>query len=138
MTSGSSAIGKVISIAGTGAKGRESGSHKFVIVADDPVNADWLVIPICSHHVGADGTCIISPADDNSLVTRKSYAAYYQAKLVVRGSHTVGHVVPADLLKRICDGINISDEVEPWFKTKYESLTNPPKKPGRILRRDGE
>jgi hypothetical protein len=66
----------------------------------------------------------------------QSYIGYYQAKMIPKGSQTAGAQISADLLAKVCDGIGKSDEVEPWFRDKYNSLTEPPKKAGRILRRE--
>ena len=130
----SSAVGAVITVSGTGAKGNQSASHKFVVVAEDTANKDWLIVPICTHHSAADETCIITPSDDATLVRHRSYVGYYQATIIPKRSHPVGGSVSASLLAGICSGINASEEVEPWFRDKYNRLTNPAKRAGRVLR----
>jgi hypothetical protein len=87
-------------------------------------------------HADADKTCAIDPADDASLAERPSYVAYYWAKVIPRGSQDIRGSVSGELLKRVCDGINTSREVEPWFRDKYNRLCQPPKKTGRVLRKD--
>jgi mRNA-degrading endonuclease toxin of MazEF toxin-antitoxin module len=126
--------GSVISVSGTGGAGRESGSHKCIIVADDLAKNDWLLVPICSFHNGADSTCTINPSDETGLVERKSYIAYYQCKMVPKGKSFVncGKVSP-EFLQKVRAGINASSETEPWFKEAYNKILAP-KKAGRVLR----
>ena len=91
---------------------------------------------ICSFYKGADNICIVDPSDDGSLVEHRSFVAYYHAKKIPRGSKVVQGSVSNELLTRVCAGIIKSDEIEPWFRDKYNDLTKPKKPSGRVLRRE--
>ena len=124
-------VGSVITVPATGKT-----PHRCVIVGDDESNGDWLVIPICSHHIRADSTVVIETSFFAGLVDHKSYIAYYMAKKISKGN-TWEHRcdLPADKLELIKAGIGTSKETEPWFKDDYAKLTAPVKK-GRVLRRE--
>jgi hypothetical protein len=136
------APGAVVYLPGTGKRGDEGDAHRCIVVAEDPKSGDLLLVPICSHHDKCDKTVVLRDVNlktsaNVSLITRTSYLAYYQSKMISKvslqkrvesGEIQYRGDVSANLLAQVRKGVGESKETEPWFKDKYDALTAPPKK----------
>jgi hypothetical protein len=110
-------------------------SHNCVIVGETQ-QGDLLLIPICTYRSRCDCTCVIERNDSildskKIAVEHKSFAAYYEAKLVPKKAYikrinnneiTYLGCITSLLLARIHDGFSISSEVKGHISTAYKSM----------------
>jgi len=123
-------VGKAFRYDGTGPSADPGRPHHCVIVGVTAKN-DILVVPISSTHQNCDRTCLITPIQWD-ILTKESYAAYYQAKM--RGvksfeaavqAGTIKLVpVPSPVFDRIIKGIDKTEEAEDFFTEAWRKLNS--------------
>lgn len=128
--------GAVIRLPGTEAyMSAANKSHNCVIVGETP-QGNLLLIPICTYRSRCDCTCVIDRNDaildsKKRAVEHKSFAAYYEAKLVSKkayikriNNNEIAYLgcITSLLLARINDGFSISSEVKGHISTAYKSM----------------
>jgi hypothetical protein len=133
--------GVAVMYPGTGPDNDGGRPHICVVVSPVTDKGDILLIPICSTHEKCDQSVVLRPKQGWDEIRWDSYAAYYKAKkvsaraLIKRIEATeVTYLgpVPKAIYDSIFNGIEKSDETEPWFHEEMAKLAPPPKK--QVLR----
>lgn len=118
--------GDVFWLSGTGSSGNPGDRHRFICLAANPGNADYLVVPICTPQKQSDRTCELDPTDYPALKYR-SYVAYHLMREITQkaiDSAQLGSQIKtqpalqAGIFQRVKSGALKSDEAKPRLQ-KY-------------------
>ena len=131
--------GIAIRYPGTGPDHDPARPHICVIVSPPTPDGELIIVPVETHHPKCDGSCVIDPKEWRDCLTRLSFIAYYNAKIVSlsntqsrvnEGEITYIGPVPKELFSRIKYGMDDTNELEEFVKNKYK----PGAPKGRVLR----
>ena len=101
--------------------------HLFVILTEPDHDGDILAVSLTST-IDKDQTCVLHKGD-HPFINRVSYVNYYRLEIVnerffLSQAHNKDEDMKDEILTNICDGLTISDFVEPQFIGFYIKQNN--------------
>lgn len=105
---------------GTGGIANPDGAHLMICLTSK--GEDILVVPVVSRHSYTDTSCVLQP-EDHEFLTHESCIDYSYAKKcskasleneIANGAYTEKEHVEPMVMKRILQGLLVSDETAPW------------------------